>query len=236
MRAFYLGGNFKMAINEKITTGRKFRRLIDKESKLWQRISWWTRSSDVEFDDGKTAEQKLGAINGITSDVNNESEDIAASIFLVHNVDNKFGGLRFGRDENGNPGIIEVGEDGADTVIPFKKGGLSESSFSDPNFINYSNGNPIFTEPGKYLLLKYVAGRKDGEAFNYWIVDKETITNPENNTFKRCKEIEKSSPTIKVFAYVLDIKDLYAEFSITFHPGSIGGITVGGINQIFRLE
>ncbi len=45
-----------MAINETIVTGRKFRRLIDKDSKLWQRISWWTKAGDVEFNDGKTAE------------------------------------------------------------------------------------------------------------------------------------------------------------------------------------
>lgn len=64
-----------MAINEQIVTGRKWRILVDEASKLWQRISIWTKASDVEFDDGNTAEDKMGAISGITSDLNGESEN-----------------------------------------------------------------------------------------------------------------------------------------------------------------
>ena len=52
-----------MAVNETIVTGRKFRRLIDESAKRWQIIYWWTCSADVEFYDGKTAEQKIGNIN-----------------------------------------------------------------------------------------------------------------------------------------------------------------------------
>ena len=68
-----------MAINEQIVTGRKFRKLVDETNKIWQRISFWTKAADVEFNDGKTAEQKLGAINGITSDLTCEDPKIAAS-------------------------------------------------------------------------------------------------------------------------------------------------------------
>lgn len=116
--------NINIGINEQIITGRKYRRLIDKAAKLWQRISWWTKASDVEFDDGKTAEQKVGNINGITSDLSDNRDDIAASIASVNVIDGKFGGLRFGRDEDGKPGIIEIGEDGADTVVPFTKNNI----------------------------------------------------------------------------------------------------------------
>lgn len=59
-------GVFIMAVNEQIVTGRKFRKLIDEANKLWQRISFWTKASDVEFNDGKNAETKFGAINGVT--------------------------------------------------------------------------------------------------------------------------------------------------------------------------
>lgn len=48
-----------MAINEEIVTGRKFRKLVDEATKLWQRISFWTKACDVEFDDGETAEEKI---------------------------------------------------------------------------------------------------------------------------------------------------------------------------------
>lgn len=45
-----------MAINEQIVTGRKFRRLKNEETKLWERLSIWKKAVDVEFNDGKNAE------------------------------------------------------------------------------------------------------------------------------------------------------------------------------------
>jgi len=83
-----------MAVNETIVTGRKFRKLIDEVNKIWQRISFWTKACDVEFDDGENAESK---INGIID---------------------RFGGLSFVVMEDGTPGWKK---DGADTVTPFKK-------------------------------------------------------------------------------------------------------------------
>ncbi len=111
--------DINIGINEKIVTGRKFRRLIDKDSKLWQLISWWTKARDVEFDDGKTAEQKLGNINGITSDLYNDRDDIASSISAVHNVveemHRRINHFRIYKDEDGNIYIIDENE-GADAV------------------------------------------------------------------------------------------------------------------------
>ena len=54
-----------MAINETISTGNKYRRLKDASTKLWQRLSFWTKASDVEFDNGATAETSLGNSQGI---------------------------------------------------------------------------------------------------------------------------------------------------------------------------
>lgn len=111
-----------MAINEKIVTGRKFRRLIDKEAKLWLRFSLWSKADDVEFDDGKTAEQKVGNINGITDDVYNNRSDISqssAGVFTIRNaldhgiINNR---IQFVIDEDGNLGWKR---DGADAVINF---------------------------------------------------------------------------------------------------------------------
>lgn len=111
-----------MAVNEKIVTGRKFRRLIDRDSKLWQLISWWTKASDVEFDDGKTAEQKVGNIDGITSDFFANDDRIAASSNLTNRAYERFAEFTDGGkvkrifiDEKGKP-CIEY-EDGADTVL-----------------------------------------------------------------------------------------------------------------------
>lgn len=45
-------------MKEIITTGRKYRVLADKSTKTWHRISYWTKASDVEFDDGSVLEGK----------------------------------------------------------------------------------------------------------------------------------------------------------------------------------
>lgn len=62
-----------MAINEQKVTGRKFRKLVDEAQKLWQRISFWTMACDVEFEDGKTLEEKFteldNKINAINSSI-----------------------------------------------------------------------------------------------------------------------------------------------------------------------
>lgn len=84
-------GEFQMAVNETIITGRKWRRLIDKALGLWQRISYWTHSSDVEFEDGKTAETKVGAIDGITDSLASNSSRIAASAKAVNSLSNDLG-------------------------------------------------------------------------------------------------------------------------------------------------
>lgn len=78
-----------MAINETIVTGRKFRKLIDESTKLWQRISIWSKASDVEFDDGKNAETKIGAINGVTDSLTSTSSNIAASAKAVKELNDK---------------------------------------------------------------------------------------------------------------------------------------------------
>lgn len=79
-----------MAVNEEIVTGRKFRKLVDEATKLWQRISFWTKAVDVEFNDNKTAETKLGAIDGITDSLVSTSSRIAASAKAISTLKSSF--------------------------------------------------------------------------------------------------------------------------------------------------
>ena len=104
-------------MSEQIVTGKKYRILTDVAQKVWQRVSFWTKSSDVEFNDGKTAETKVGAISGITDSLVSTSSNIAASAKAVSQL-------------NGNIKVY-VGEDkklhfrngsGADTVLNFNGG------------------------------------------------------------------------------------------------------------------
>lgn len=82
-----------MAINEQIVTGRKFRRLKNEETKLWERLSIWTKAVDVEFNDGKNAETKVGAINGITDSLTSTSSNIVASAKAVKTLNDKITAL-----------------------------------------------------------------------------------------------------------------------------------------------
>lgn len=50
-----------MAINETKSTGNKYRRLTDAANMVWQRLSFWTHASDVEFDNNTTLASNLTA-------------------------------------------------------------------------------------------------------------------------------------------------------------------------------
>lgn len=112
-----------MAVNETIVTGRKFRKLTDAASKKWQRISFWHKASDCEFNDGKTAEEKLGAIKGITTDLNVTVPGYAADATRVSELNNSLtdlGGFKPVIDEStGEITGYKTTIGGADTVFPF---------------------------------------------------------------------------------------------------------------------
>lgn len=71
-----------MAVSEKKVTG-KFYRIWSAADKLWHRISFWTHANDVEFEDGKTAQTKVGAIKGITTSTNTKETGYAADATTV---------------------------------------------------------------------------------------------------------------------------------------------------------
>lgn len=110
-------------INEIIVLGRRKRRLINKETKLWGVLSEWTHASDVEFNDGKTAQEKLGSINGITSSFKTGKSDIAASSVLTKSIRDD---LDIGKINDKIQLVVIDNETlgwkrpGADTVYPFK--------------------------------------------------------------------------------------------------------------------
>ena len=82
-----------MAINEQIVTGRKFRRLKNEETKLWERLSIWKKAVDVEFNDGNNAETKVGAISGITDSLTSTSSNIVASAKAIKTLNDKITAL-----------------------------------------------------------------------------------------------------------------------------------------------
>lgn len=129
-------------VNEVIVTGRVKRRLIDKAAKLWQRLSYWTKASDVEFNDGKTAEEKLGNINGISSDINDESDNLAASMKVVSMLRQSFqdgcdkivGNLTaLGYTPEDPQGADEINDQIQKIYVDKYKEGLAASSYTKGN-------------------------------------------------------------------------------------------------------
>lgn len=60
-----------MSTIEKVK-GQRYRILVDSVNKVWKELSFKNSASDVEFDDGMTAEEKVGNIKGLTTLKQNE--------------------------------------------------------------------------------------------------------------------------------------------------------------------
>ena len=67
-------------------TGAVYRVLAALSPVTWNKISFWGKAADVEFNDTKSAETKVGAIDGITSDRTSKSDSYAASTKMVHGL------------------------------------------------------------------------------------------------------------------------------------------------------
>lgn len=81
-----------MAVSEKKVTG-KFYRIWSAADKLWHRISFWTHANDVEFNDGKTAQTKVGAIKGITTSTSAKETGYAADATTVAALNQSLGNI-----------------------------------------------------------------------------------------------------------------------------------------------
>ncbi|WMC93165.1 hypothetical protein [Kineothrix sp. MB12-C1] len=175
-----------MAIQETIKTGRKYRKCIDNTStnKKWERYSFWSKASDVEFNDGTTAENKLGGFKGVTTNenqsagyaadvtllksiktaLNNSITSVSTSVNtsvanlnnLITSVSNRLGGMRFYEDSSGKYVV------GADSV-PKKL------------------GNPF--EVRKIMITDDGAGWWNGDTTGYEVIAKPGSTTNNHNIY-----------------------------------------------------
>lgn len=67
----------------------KFKKYLKQDSGNYILTSIYTSSNTVHFDDGKTAQTKLGAINGITASLTSTSTDIALSASAGKSINDK---------------------------------------------------------------------------------------------------------------------------------------------------
>lgn len=161
-----------MEINEIEETGKKFRQLMDGATKLWQKISFWIKSSDVEFNDGKNAETKVGSIDGITDSLVSTSSNIAASAKTVSTINNNLGGFTPIIDETGKITGYKTSVGDADTVFPFNNilpckitlsmDNLGSGSNKSRTWLKIENNNGIIFE--EHFSANYTGVRK---VYNY---------------------------------------------------------------------
>ncbi len=74
-----------MAIKETIVSGKRLRRFVNG---AWERISFWHKASDCEFNDGTNAQEKLGNIKGITDSTSVSEHGYAADAKIVSDIYN----------------------------------------------------------------------------------------------------------------------------------------------------
>ena len=244
--------DINIGINEKIVTGRKFRRLIDKDSKLWQLISWWTKARDVEFDDGKTAEQKLGNINGITSDFSVDDESTAASSSLTNRAYERFNEFtddgkihRIFIGEDGKP-YIEY-KDGADTVLK-KLGEVDEKELMDSVSNSFTNE---FTKGTWLYCVSYgtiaVGDITVNPNFSLAMLENKCdISDPDVNFIKKIfvkQSVEKTTETIGggnhraycgLFIYIVTVNTETATIDVSYSPNT--GNHFGIINNKCKIK
>ena len=146
-----------MAFTETIKTGRKYRKCVDNTSgnKVYERYSFWGKASDVEFNDGTTAESKVGSFKGVTTNENQTSgyaadvtlvKSIKTSLSnlitslsnLVNSINIRLGGLRFYEDSTGKYVV------GADSV-PKKLGSVVDGLINDGRVVG---GSSLYLAPG----------------------------------------------------------------------------------------
>ena len=117
-------------------TGKSYN-IFDKINNVWNKCSFWTHSNDVFYPDGKSATTKHGAINGITSDLTGEAEDIAASIKCVNQLNSSLA----------NAGSVKYNEE-TDSLDVYQNGIVIGSIFCGFQFdgIIYDTGqfNPNY--------------------------------------------------------------------------------------------
>lgn len=98
-----------MAVSEKNVTG-KFYRIWSAADRLWHRISFWTHANDVEFNDGKTAQTKVGAIKGITTSTSATETGYAADATTVAALNQSLGDLSNKQDWKKIGEFVDVNE------------------------------------------------------------------------------------------------------------------------------
>lgn len=143
---------------ETIVTGKKYRVLKDAATKAWDRISFWSKASDVENDAGNNLETTVGKIKGLADSIDGITErGMAADAMDVSALNKTLGDVEFQVVDN----KIQWRKRGADTWNPFSTSG-------GPRILT-NNGSITITKDQTiyYMLTAYAYGGDGGSATIY---------------------------------------------------------------------
>lgn len=147
--------------------GKFYRILIDEVNDIWDRISFWTKSTDVEFNDGSDLETKITSVNNSIQTVSNNCNGIISEL----TANNK----RIYMDyQNGKYGYNTSANRGSSTFHPFSGGlayavelGTLGGTFDLKSYTNYKN----FTTDKNFFVritgVSYSGGEASWHA-GYW--------------------------------------------------------------------
>ena len=180
-----------MAVSEKQVTG-KFYRIWSAADKLWHRISFWTHANDVEFNDGKTAQTKVGAIKGITTSTNTHETGYAADATTITTLNQSVTTLNQSVD-NLKTGLVNLKLVGGLSSIKIDAGTIVKTVRKNENsFVLFSlqNVKNIFESQNiSATNIVILVSNGDGTAFpahlesvtymnnNWYVVFKDTLKN-----------------------------------------------------------
>lgn len=145
-----------MAVSEKKVTG-KFYRIWSAADKLWHRMSFWTHANDVEFNDGKTAQTKVGAIKGITTSTSAKETGYAADATTVAALNQSLGDLSNKQDWK------KIGEFG--DVNEHVISNIKNYQELKVNFMLYYSGG------GSYITRDYVFTVSESKNLEFLFLD-----------------------------------------------------------------
>lgn len=145
-----------MAVSEKKVTG-KFYRIWSAADKLWHRISFWTHANDVEFNDGKTAQTKVGAIKGITTSTSATETGYAADATTVAALNQSLGDLSNKQDWKKIGEFEDVNEHVISNIKNYQE--------LKVNFMLYYSGG------GSYITRDYVFTVSESKNLEFLFLD-----------------------------------------------------------------
>ena len=130
-------------------TGKAYKILTDASNRVWSRISFWTKGSDVEMNDGNSAETNLGAIKGLTASTNVGTTGYAADMTAVKSINDNFVSNIY---VNQTDGKLHKVQGGADTALNFSSINIDNLIFIGGTPINHLTPVDVTVPQDKDLL------------------------------------------------------------------------------------